>query len=78
MPNYLLSQVVLPALIILLVILTLKDLFTKDFTNFFYGLYATIVFTIVFLFINHSYLGKTTYSLSIFLKPLYQQLSNLI
>lgn len=76
MPNYLLSQIVLPGLLLILLILTLKDLFTKDFTSFFYGLYSSTVFSIVFLYINKSYLLKTTYSLSNFLKPIFAQIQN--
>ncbi|MCO4783694.1 MAG: zinc ribbon domain-containing protein [Candidatus Cloacimonetes bacterium] len=78
MPNYLLSQIVLPGFILLFIILAIKDLFTKDITNFFYGFYSICIFSVVFLYINHSYLQKDIYTLSHFLKPIYQQISNFI
>ncbi|PCJ16956.1 MAG: hypothetical protein COB02_14920 [Candidatus Cloacimonadota bacterium] len=71
MPNYLLSQILLPFLILIFIIYSIKDLLAKDLTSSFIAFYSFIVCITAFLFLNYSYLNQNIFSLSPFLQNIF-------
>ncbi|MCJ8345839.1 zinc ribbon domain-containing protein [bacterium] len=75
MPNYLLSQLILPILMILFLFYFLKDLISKDIAPSLLAFYGLLVTSSTFLILNHFYLNQSIFTWSTFLKPLYKIIS---